>query len=158
MKLRSALLAAALFASPSVALAGAPIGGMHVVTEATIPWGPPPPVLAPGLQFAVISGEPTKPGPFVFRVKAPAGYVVAPHTHPTDENLTVISGTMYQGMGDKLDRSHGTKLAAGDFVHLPAGMAHSIWSDAPAEVQISGTGPFDIRYVDPADDPRNKTR
>ena len=66
-------------------------------------WGPAPPALPPGAQLAVLSGDPGKNGLYVVRVKLPAGYKVPPHTHPTDETVTVISGTFHIGMGDSLD-------------------------------------------------------
>src|SRR5213082_631778 len=57
-------------------------------------WGDVPPGLPPGAKMAVLSGDPTKKGLFTVRMQAPAGYKVSPHTHPTAENLTVISGTL----------------------------------------------------------------
>ena len=42
-------------------------------------------------------------GDYVIRMKAPAGYKVAPHVHPHDENVTVLSGMSHIGFGDKFD-------------------------------------------------------
>ena len=41
---------------------------------------------------------------------------------------------------------------------MPAGMAHYAWSTGEAVIQISSMGPFQIKYVNPADDPRNEKK
>jgi hypothetical protein len=73
------------------------------------------------------------------------------------ERLTVISGSFRVGMGDKLDRQTSQKLEAGGFVSLPAKMHHFAWTAAPTVVQINLEGPFDIFYINPADNPVNQT-
>src|SRR5438477_12500121 len=118
-------------------------------------WGDVPPGLPPGAKMAVLSGDPTKKGLFTVRMQAPAGYKVPPHTHPTAENIAVISGTFNIGMGDKFDEAAGKSLEVGGFVVLPAGMKHYAWSTGDAIIQIHGKGPFEIKYVNPADDQRN---
>jgi quercetin dioxygenase-like cupin family protein len=103
-------------------------------------------------------GDPSKPGPLVLRVKFPAHTVVAPHTHATAENLTVISGDLYPLMGDKLDQSQGDVMHAGGFTYLPGNMPHSVWTAGDGSVvQVTGTGPFGVNYVNPADDPSKKS-
>lgn len=125
-----------------------------VVSADAVKWGPAPPSLPPGAQAAVLLGAPSQPGPFVLRLKLPAGFTVPPHRHSKDEFVTVIAGRFGIGSGEKLDRS-AAPLPAGSFVHLPAGMAHFAWAaDGEAIVQINGVGPFDVTYVDPKDDPR----
>jgi quercetin dioxygenase-like cupin family protein len=119
-----------------------------------VQWGPAPPTLPKGTKAAVLLGDPGKPGLFVLRIWAPPHSVVAPHTHNTAEMLTVISGEMYHEMGEKLDKNAGDRIKAGGFVYLPAQMAHSTWTgDEPTVVQVTGTGPFGINYINPADDP-----
>ena len=56
-------------------------------------WGPAPPFVPPGAQIAVLAGNPMANGPYTVRLKFPAGYAVAAHSHPTDENVVVVSGT-----------------------------------------------------------------
>ena len=129
----------------------------HTVVPAdAVAWGPAPPSLPPGALAAALVGSPAKEGPFVLRLKFPAGFVVPPHRHSKDEFVTVISGGFAVSSGEKLDRNAGKPLAAGSFVHLPAGMPHYAWVEAETVVQINGTGPFDVTYIDPKDDPRNK--
>ena len=118
-------------------------------------WGDAPPGFAPGARFAVVAGDPSKTGSYVVRLQVPAGYKIMPHTHPTTENVTVISGTFNIGMGEKFDMAAGKELAAGGFASMPAHMAHFAWATSDAVVQVHGEGPFQINYVNAADDPRN---
>jgi quercetin dioxygenase-like cupin family protein len=129
----------------------------NIVQPNSLKWGPAPPSLPKGAQIAVLSGDPSKEGPFVFRAKVPAGYKVPAHMHPADENVTVLSGTVDIGMGDKLDPKKGESVKAGGFFHMPKGMHH--YASFPQEtiIQFNGIGPFEIIYVNAADDPR-KTR
>jgi quercetin dioxygenase-like cupin family protein len=126
----------------------------HAITPESIQWGPAPAVLPKGAQMAVLAGDPGKKGPFVVRLKTPAGYKIPAHQHPTAETVTVISGDFRFGMGDKLDESKAEKLGAGGFVDLPANMNHyALSGGGEAVVQINSDGPFEIKYVDPSDDP-----
>jgi len=121
----------------------------------SIEWKPGPPSLPAGAKMAVLEGDPTKEGPFVMRFQAPAGYHIAPHTHPKTERVTVISGTMLLAMGDNLDRSAAKTLNAGTYAFWPAGMKHTAWFDGATIIQLHGIGPWQINYLNPADDPRN---
>jgi quercetin dioxygenase-like cupin family protein len=128
----------------------------HTVVPAdAIAWGKAPPSLPPGAQAAMLLGSPAKEGPFVLRLKFPAGFTVPPHRHSKDEFVTVITGRFAVASGETLDRTAAKPLPAGSFVHLPAGMPHYAWADGETIVQINGMGPFDVKYVNPKDDPRN---
>src|SRR5258708_26729880 len=117
-------------------------------------WGAAPPAFPKGAQIAVLSGDPSKEGLYVVRLKVPAGYKVPAHVHPNDEYITVISGTFNIGMGDKLDEKKGDALKAGGFARTPRGMQHYAWFTEDTIVQLHGMGPQGIIYVNPADDPR----
>ncbi len=122
---------------------------------ADLKWQDGPPSLPPGAKIAVLEGDPTKPGPFVFRVKVPDGYRIPPHTHPKAERVTVISGTFNLGMGEKFDAAKTEALPAGTYGAWPAGMKHFVWVKGETVVQFHGDGPWAINYLNPADDPRN---
>jgi quercetin dioxygenase-like cupin family protein len=127
----------------------------HVVVPAdAVRWGPAPPSLPPGAEAAILLGSPAEAGPFVLRLKFPAGFVVPPHRHSKDELVTVIAGRFAVAAGEKLDRAAAQPLPSGSFVHLPAGMPHAAMAEVETVVQINGVGPFDVTYVDPEDDPR----
>jgi quercetin dioxygenase-like cupin family protein len=132
-------------------------GGAHSQVNSTdLKWGPAPAVFPAGAKMAVLSGDPSKSGVFVIRLKTPAGYTVPAHHHPTDEYVTVISGEFHLGMGDKLDKTKGATLRAGGFAEAPAGMNHFAWASKASVVQISAEGPFGMVYVNPADGPSTK--
>jgi hypothetical protein len=127
----------------------------HVtINPKQVVWGSPPPAFRPGAHFVVMSGDPGAAGPFTVRLKLPAGYRISPHWHPTDENVTVISGTFSLGMGEKFTQASTKTLVAGGYALLPAERRHFAWTRGGAVVQVHGTGPFVLNYVNAADDPR----
>src|SRR5262245_25397427 len=154
--IRIAMLSLAAALSGVAALAPAADHHHTVVSGDSIKWGAAPPSLPPGAQAAVLLGSPAKEGPFVLRLKFPAGFTVPPHRHSKDELVTVIAGRFAVASGEKLDRASLKPLPPGSFAHLPAGMPHYAWAEVETVVQINGVGPFDVTYVDPTDDPRKK--
>jgi hypothetical protein len=126
------------------------------ITADALQWGPAPPVLPAGAKAAVLAGDPGADGPFTIRLSMPDGYRVPPHWHPTAENVTVLSGTFHLGVGDTFDTGKADTLTAGGFASLPATMHHYAWAEGPTVVQVHGTGPFALTYVNAADDPRNQ--
>jgi quercetin dioxygenase-like cupin family protein len=158
----TALAALAFATAVAVAVtspAGAHDGEIHhkVVPVEEVVFQPGPPTLPAGAQFAVMHGSPAEEGPFVLRLKFPAGYIIPPHFHPEEEHVTVISGGFGVGAGEVHDKAAAPILAPGSFVQLPTGMAHFAWTETETVVQINAIGPFGITYVDPKDDPRAKT-
>jgi ketosteroid isomerase-like protein/quercetin dioxygenase-like cupin family protein len=135
----------------------APAPGPHtLVPPAKVTFGPGPASLPPGATMAVISGDPTKAEPFVLRAQLPAGYSVPPHSHPTDEHITVLSGTLGFGMGDTLDKAALQDVAAGGYALMPAQMHHYVLARTATTIQVHAMGPFAVNYVNPADDPSPK--
>jgi quercetin dioxygenase-like cupin family protein len=131
----------------------------HILASgAAVKWGPQPPFFPAGAKFAVIDGDPAGNGLVTVRLEMPAGYKIAPHWHPTDEHITVLSGTFSIGMGDTGDTAQGTVLKAGGYGVAPASMHHYAWTTTGAIVQVHMSGPFAITYVNPADDPRQSAK
>jgi hypothetical protein len=129
----------------------------HIVLPADkLEWGPAPPALPPGARISVLEGDPAQKGSVTLRLQFPANYVVPPHWHSMTERVTVLSGTLHVGMGDTIDRQRSDALQPGGFASLPAKMHHYAWTATPTVVQIALQGPFDIHYVTPTDDPRQK--
>lgn len=161
-KITLLLLASALCALGTLALAKekmaskpAPAAAEHIMmTPPDVKWMDAPPFLPAGAKMAVLEGDPSKPGQFTIRLQMPAGYKIPAHTHPTAEKITVISGNFNLGMGDKLDEAAGKAMPAGSFAIMPAGMKHFAWATDETVVQVHGAGPFQIKYVNSADDPR----
>ena len=145
-----------------LALAPAAIAQAEKMTEAKtylpgdIVWKDGPAALPPGSKRAILEGDPGKEGFYTVRMMYPDGlHKIAPHTHPQAEHLTVISGTFNVGMGEKFDQSGGQAMPAGSYFCMPAGMKHFAWTTGETVIQLSGIGPQNIVYLDPADDPRN---
>jgi hypothetical protein len=131
----------------------------HVMTnDADLKWGPGPDSLPAGAQMAVIDGDPSKTGAFVLRAKLPDGYKVPPHWHPTDEGVTVLSGSLMAGIGEKWDEASMKTLTGGGFARMPKKTAHYVMAKGETVIQVHAMGPFEVTYVNPKDDPRKKTQ
>jgi quercetin dioxygenase-like cupin family protein len=137
--------------------AGAEINS-HVIASANdAQWGPAPPMLPAGAQIAVLAGDPTRAVPYTIGLKFPAHYAIPAHSHPTDENVVVISGALSFGMGDKLvhDAEKNRALTTGGFALMPAGMNHyAFTTDQATTIVLYGQGPVEFKYVNSAEDPR----
>jgi quercetin dioxygenase-like cupin family protein len=156
----SALVAATAVLSAHQAAKSKPAAGssgQHImVVPDQLKWGPAPPALPPGAQAAVLAGDPSKPGMFVIRAKFPDGYTVPPHWHPTDEYVTVLSGTLMAGLGDKIDPGSMHALTAGGLAKMPKRTNHYVRAKGETIIQVQAVGPFELTYVNPNDDPRKK--
>ena len=144
-----------------LAIAVLPIRAMaaddhHATVQADgLKWSPPA-AYGAGTQLAVVKGDPSKERMYVVRLKVPAGFKIPAHTHPNDENVTVLSGSFNIGTGDKLDQGKGTLIKAGGYSYVAKGMTHYAWFTEDTVLQLHGMGPQGITYVNPTDDPRKK--
>jgi hypothetical protein len=136
--------------------AGSAGGAKHMVVRAgAIEWGPAPAALPPGSQVAVLAGDPSRPGvPYVLRAKLPDGYKVPPHWHPTDENITVLQGTLLVGDGERFNPTTMEAMPVNSFACMPKAMRDFAVAKGETIIQVHGIGPFEFKYVNPADDPR----
>ena len=129
----------------------------HAFTPDEVKWGPAPPFVPKGAQLAVLEGDPmAATGDYTIRIKMPDGYQIAPHWHPKRENVTVVSGTLNFGMGDKFDESKMKPFSAGSFAFVDPDMHHYVKATGETIVQIHGMSPVKFNYVNPADDPSTK--
>ena len=130
-------------------------GMFRSVLPEDIEWKPFP-AFPPSARLAVVVGEPTGPGPYVIRVKLPAGVKLMPHVHPEDRVYTVISGVFYIGLGEHFDSAKLEAYPPGSVVVLPGGTPHFHWARSGDYVtQVTAIGPLGLEYMDPGDDPRN---
>jgi len=136
----------------------AALGTWALYIPSEVAWKPGPPSLPPGAKMAVLEGDPAKEGFFTMRVLMPDGYRVAPHWHPKVERLTIISGTLNLGTGDRFDAAATKALPPGTYSSMPPKMTHFAWMTGETVLQLSSIGPWQVIYVDPADDPRNEHR
>lgn len=139
------------------AVASAP-GEQHQMKEADgLQWGPAPSIFPPGAMFAVVQGDPSVPGQiFTVRLRFPNGYVLPPHWHPTDEHVTVLHGTFLVGMGSVYSKDALIAVHEDGFVTAPAQAPHFASARGITEVQVHAIGPFQLTYVNPADDPTRR--
>ena len=161
----AAITGVALQSSPSYAapayVESPPAHGSHdhhEQNEGDFKFGPAPAVFPAGAEMAVLQGDPSVAGAiFTVRLRLPNGYVIPPHFHPTDENVTVISGTFLVGLGDKFDKKTLLPpLKTGGFITAPANVNHFAMTKGQTVVQVHAVGPFQMTYVNPADDPQKK--
>ena len=142
------LLAALLFVASVGVSAALAQTSPTVMTPDNIKWTPGTGMNA-GQMVAVLYGNPDKPGPFVIRIKSPDGYKVSPHYHASDENITVVQGTLLLGFGDTLDATKTTAVPTGGFYSIPKGVHHYATTKGETIVEISSMGPRQIIQIKP---------
>jgi len=103
--------------------------------------------------MAVLQGDPSTPNEFTVRLRMPNGYKIPAHTHPTTENVTVITGTFLAGMGAEFNEAAMDRFGQGDFISIPNNHAHYAMARGQTIVQVHAMGPFAMTYVNPADTP-----
>jgi len=137
--------------------AGAGAPEKNAFTPDAIPYGPPPPFVPPGSQLAVIEGNPAAAtGDYTVRLKMPDGYRIPAHWHPLRENVTVLSGTLKVGMGDRFDETAMAAFPAGSFAYLDPSMHHYAMASGATVIQVHGMAPLQFNYINPQDDPSRK--
>ena len=151
----ASLLALALGTAPAAAQSVYSGEGTLVVSPERIVWNDAPAV-SPGAKIAVIEGPLNKAVPFTFRLKLPAGAKVSPHTHPAYERVTVLSGTFYVSEGSAYDPAKGRALTPGSVAIMPPGTPMFGYAKEETVIQLHGTGPWGLTYLNPADDPRKQ--
>lgn len=113
------------------------------------PWADAPPSMPAGTKISILEGSPKERGMFTIRLRVPAGARVAPHTHPREERVTVLSGSVLVGFGETFDASKGHRFGPGAFYVNPPDAPHFVWTEEGAEVQITGRGPWVVRPLEP---------
>jgi len=133
-----AMLAALAMTTPAQQTPNRP-GGVVILKASDVQWTDYPG--RPGVKVAVVEGDMTRPGPFMMRVKFPANYKLAPHTHPGMEHTTVLSGAMHLGYGTNPDGATEV-LPGGTVILTPPGTPHFFWTSEETIVQTHGVGPW----------------
>ena len=124
------------------------------LTPSEMKWGAQGGLAMAGMEQVNLVGDPSKPGPYTLRLKFPAGYKLAPHTHPDYREVTILSGTWYTGYGEKFDAAALKELPAGSFYTEPANVAHFVEVREPVMIQVRGTGPSGRTFINPTNTPK----
>ena len=135
-------------------MASASTAATDTAGDAGLEWGPAPPGLPTGARGAVVSGDPSKAGPFTVRLDMPPDYAIRPHHHPTSEELRLIEGTLHLGHGGKWDEKAMKAMTVDQPVTLGPKEPHFLHAASRVVIEVQSTGPFAITYVDLKDDPR----
>jgi uncharacterized RmlC-like cupin family protein len=131
-------------ASPPVAAPESSVRALTVLPIAETQWAVGP---ESGVGVAHVYGDPAKAGLFVQRMQMPAGTKTKPHWHTHDELITVISGSIYMGMGDTFDESKAKQVLPGGLVVIPALAHHFGGTKDGAVLQVQGIGPFEMNWI-----------
>jgi len=130
--------------------------GHTFVTPSDLKWADVP-AMGAGAKIAVIEGPMNEAVPFMVRIKFPAGAKVPAHWHPAIEHVTVMSGTFNIGVGDNFDESKVMRFPPGAVTIMQPKTTHFAFFNEETILQVHGVGPWEVNYVNPADDPRKKT-
>jgi hypothetical protein len=145
------------FAAPC--LAASPAWAQHeghkLVKPDELKWNDVP-SLPKGAKIAVIEGPMNEAVPFTVRLKLPADYKIPAHWHPAAERVTVLSGEFNMGIGEKFDQSKTQAVTPGAIMIMQPKTPHFGWTKTETLIQLHGTGPWAVNYVNPADDPRKQ--
>lgn len=132
-------------------------GNIVTADPDTIKWVPNKSVPR-GMQMVLLYGDPSQPGPYIFRAKMPSGYKLPPHRHSDERTVTVLKGIYWAGIGERYNPMVMKEFQAGAFYITKAGVAHYAWARTEVFIQETGTGLVDkpIEYINPDDDPRTR--
>lgn len=112
-------------------------------------WTKAPEPLPAGAEMFVLEGNPTRPAPYIIRLKLPANYRLPAHWNLNDEHITVISGTLNMGVGDKLEEASSKLLPTGSYARIPARMNYFAWTgEEETIIQLNAMGPWGLTYVE----------
>jgi len=150
------LLVVGILGSSNTVQPQSPTPTIVQVTPGEVKWMPSP-ALPAGAQLAVVYGNPLKPGLYVMLLKFPANWKNPPHSHPIEQVATVLSGTVYSGLGESFDPNKLKMFPPGSVYTEPVNMSHFTETREEGVIlHVTGVGPFSTQYINPADDPRKK--
>ena len=145
--LASATVGATLILALTASPAGAQDADGNVFHDGeSLPWGEP----SNGTRFLPLYGDySVDGGVFAFRLEVQPGFEIRPHTHPVTEHMTVLSGRLFIGMGETMDKDAGTAYGPGSYIAIAAGLPAYMWAEEVTVIQVHGVGPFSTQFVEP---------
>lgn len=118
-------------------------------------WKPGPAFYGPQAQM-MMEEEKEEPDVYQMRVKLPDGFKIPPHWFEDKVRLDVLSGILYIGSGDQIDKEQAQELKAGGYKTLPPEIRHYGIVEGPTIIKLTTSAPWSVNYVNPEDDPRKK--
>lgn len=100
----------------------------------------------PGGLRRYLVGNTSKPGPYKYQLKIPAGAQVAAHQHSVDVHVKVLSGSMFIIIGEPLESSRAQHFTTGNVFVVPAHTWHDEWWDEETLLEAEGVGPMQTVY------------
>jgi quercetin dioxygenase-like cupin family protein len=102
-----------------------------------------------GLQTVTLAGNPNAPEPYAERIKLPANFRLAPHSHPNEARMVIVlSGTLYYAYGDEFEEAKLIALPAGSFFTEPKDMPHYAVTKEEVILQLNAIGPAGTKYLE----------
>ena len=119
----------------------------HAVYHDNIKWKPCPPHLPAGCEISILEGNPRQADLFTVRIKLSETFVMPPHTHPKDERVTILEGSVSVAFGMEAKYEDATHFKAGDYYVNARDSIHTVWADSPSIIQITGIGPWGVNFI-----------
>jgi len=120
----------------------------HTVLADDIKWKPCPPHLPAGCEITILEGDPKGNDMFTVRFQVEKGFLMAPHTHPKDERVTIISGKVSVAFGPEATHDDAKQFGPGDYYVNKRGAIHTVWADENSIIQITGIGPWQANFIE----------
>jgi mannose-6-phosphate isomerase-like protein (cupin superfamily) len=123
---------------------------MPVANTSDFHWKPKE-TLPPGALAANVYGDPQR-GNYAFSGRFPDKYTVPLHWHTNDCMVVIMKGSMTITR----ENTGPVDIKEGGFFMLPARMRYTAQTPTERVFLVWGTSRFDIHYVNPKHDPRNR--
>lgn len=151
------LLAGLALAATALPAAADETSGLTVVLPGDKAWQKNPKAYPYGAKLINLYGDPSQPGPYVYRMRMATGYKFSPHKTPDEQFITVLKGVLWYADGERYDPIRMKEYEAGTAFIAPAGQPTFLWARTEVVLQVVGTGPVEnpVEYINPDDDPRN---
>jgi quercetin dioxygenase-like cupin family protein len=112
-----------------------------------------------GVHTKILAGNPAAVGFYSILLFVPPRTTIQAHSHPDDRMATVVSGIWHFGYGTHFAEKALQTLPVGSVYSEPGGVNHfARTAEVPVVIHLSGFGPTDTRYFNPADDPVNQKK
>jgi hypothetical protein len=132
--------------------------GMTVLVPGDKQWQKGSSAMPYGMRIMYLYGDPSKPGPYVYRIRVATGYKIPPVKYPDERVTTILKGIMWHAEGEHYDAMKMAELGPGTMFVTPANTPHYQWARTELILQVMGVGPIDdpVTYINPDDDPRTQ--